>query len=111
MILLTTPYDPGDLDTQSYTHVQIRRFGLDLRRKAIDLEICYGYLDSGNFVEGKSVAKRMLIKDRPNRTPATTHFTDLIATMGVDSKTVYDQAAEGLYNHLISEGLYPGTLA
>lgn len=109
MIQLTTPYDPGSLDPgKSYTHVQIKAFHFSLRNQEIELEVEYGYKENSVFTSGKTKVQRHHIKD--NALAGTMHWSALVATVGIAGKSVYRQVGEGLYNHLVDEGIYPGTV-
>jgi len=53
-IALTTPFDPGDLDTgKTYTHVRIKSVKIDLENSAVELDCEHGYYDDETWVAGK----------------------------------------------------------
>lgn len=111
MILLTTPYNPGDLDPgQSYTHAMVTEFRADILRKQFRVEVQFGTVSGSPavFFPGKSDRILHVIKDTP-RTGGT-EYTDLIALTPVAGTTTYQSVAAHLYGYLITKGFYAGTV-
>lgn len=115
-ILLTTAFDPGDLDPgKSYTHVKIVHLEHDVEGQAIRLICKRGYLAGGVFVVG-GVSPVMVhqIQDQPSLEPPGTDYTSLVAETVVSGdvgELVYDVNAQHLYQHLLTKGEYVGTIA
>ena len=117
---LTTAIDVGDLDSHDYTHVMITDFYLDTRHRAIQVATAEGYLVDGTFVRGeKSRDKRFEIMDIPERgvegepghTAADPQYSDMAGeTYGHNSKLLYDDVATALYQWMVDQGHYAGTI-
>jgi len=118
---LTSAIQVGDLDVENYTHVQISSFLFDRRKSCITLEVVEGYLDEDdNFVEGKhSRPSKFLIKDLPQEgtegedrySPADPQYSTMVGgTNGESGELVYNTVANALYQWLIDNGHYAGTI-
>lgn len=115
-IQLTTAFNPGDLDPgKQYTHLAIRHLEHSLDNQTIRLICKYGVLEEGSFVAGAmSPTKTHLIQDEPTADPPGTDYTDLVATQVVSGDVddlVYDVNAKHLYQYLLDNGEYAGTIS
>jgi len=123
VIMLTTPFNPGDLDPgHIYPMLIIHEFRAQFRndRYILDLD----YLDETGQV-GKVQPKNVIIQDAPRQDPPGTDYTDLRAKLSkaIVSGPVTLTAGEGvaevegpwtaaarvLYEFLIANG-FPGVL-
>lgn len=115
-ILLTTAFDPGDLDPgKSYTHVKIVHLEHDVGGGSIRMICKRGYLDGGDFVPG-AVSPTMVhqVQDQPSLEPPGTDYTSLVSETVVSGDVgglVYDVNAQHLYQYLLDQGAYAGTIA
>lgn len=105
-IQLTTALDMGAVD-DDYTHVKIMEFTHDALESAILLTVQHGTLSGQTFVRGKKI---------PNTTQKTfkvtgQDYTDLVAELPANTtETLYAQVAKALYQWLIDNGHYAGTI-
>lgn len=103
---LTTPLDMGAVD-DDYTHVKIMQFGHDSLEGSIEMTLLHGTMSGNDFVRGKKI---------PNTTQKTFRVTgqdyiDLVSELPANTtETLYDQVAEKLYQWLIDNGHYAGTI-
>lgn len=106
-ILLTTPFNGGDSEVGPLTHVMIQEVHISLMGAHIGLIVHRGTYDGSAFTKAQHMAQ-----DVTMFTPVINgqDFEDLVQLMGDSSKTVYDSVAEGLYQWLLDNGLFSGTI-
>ena len=130
MILLTTPFDASGIDPAhpSYTHIKIMWMNWDARTSVITMGCYHGYLDGGDFVMGVEVPNVTFkqsqcynIKVGPTQAEldadpnagetVTPNYDDMVATLtSAADVLVYEEVANALYQWLLDEGLYAGTI-
>lgn len=112
MILLTTPFDSGDFDSDiQYTHIKIVDFTLHSTLKTIYINVCYGHLDGGGiFLAGVKQVIRYAIQDFPNSSPPGTDYTGLVTQAPQTGELIYSAASRVLYEYLLTKGHYAGTI-
>lgn len=115
MILLTTPYDPGDLDPgQTYTHVKVVNTfqewhpndsvpGAPTLRLA--MYWCYGQVVDSEFVAGKAVKRKFSVDQTIWDARIDTYLS---AGSGEKSWKAWEIA---LHQCLLDESVVAGTLA
>jgi hypothetical protein len=78
------------------------------------METCLGYLVAGVFTEGRCPACRHTVRDRqlaPPRDGANhTRCSDLLAVSGTAGTSAALSLQNGLAQHLIDQGIYPGSV-
>jgi hypothetical protein len=114
-MLLSTPYDPGEIDPgKSYTHVRI----VDIHHiphddggpgvPSMEMRVARGYLDPTDFKAGLTPVTIFRLEDgTPER---TTHYTNLSADLANNGETATSAEQRVLYQWLIDEGHYAGTI-
>lgn len=107
-LALTTPYDPGDGEAGTYAHVKLKNLVLNISQGQGHFDVIYGNEVSGVFTEGAV---------QPFATKPMTHFiagADMLTIISVPaastSETVEDHVARALYQWLIDEGHFVGTI-
>ena len=63
MILLTTPFTPGDVDPDhaTYTHVEVDELRWSHRRKVFEIIACYGVVDgNGDFIAAPRAPQKIV---------------------------------------------------
>lgn len=107
-ILLTTPYNPGDLDPGvSYTHSELRLFSGDFRANAITFAFQHGYLDAGSFKWGKVEPMVITVIDNPKT--GATNYTDMMTELSIDGEIISSGVARVLYTYALTKGIVVGT--
>ncbi len=108
MIQLTTPFSLGDVDSTPLTHVRIVSFNIDLDAKMIYFRAMRGSLESSEFVKaayvvrnGTSLEYRVAGDDYDALCAKLTSATDV---------SIYDEVARELYQWLIDNGHFQGTI-
>lgn len=110
---LTTPLSVGDLDSgTTYAEVKIVMFMLCSADETIRIECEYGNTVSGSWVPGiragNAANQSFIIQDIDG---GTSHYTDMIAnTSAAASENYYDEVATLLYQWLIDESHFAGTI-
>lgn len=101
---LTTEKTVGDLDTNTYTHAKITLYRHDLQTNQIHITVEEGWIDTGEFIPGKfSDPKVYLIEGAEFAAIAPS-----LPTSGTE--LLYDGVARVLYQHLIDNEGYAGTI-
>ena len=105
-ILLNTPLNPGDLDpgvVSGYQEVKILSFKLDTERNRIELNCAYGNTVSGIFKRGIAQDNFYVITN--------SGYQELIASgTPEEGETIYEAAGRELYEWLLSNGYFLGTI-
>jgi hypothetical protein len=106
-INLTTAFDPGDADSGNLTHVRIESLEISLPGKTISFTTRHGTYAGGTWTDGVKVRN----VTRKKFTITGDDYDDMIAktASGADAK-VYDDVAKHLYQWLIDEGHFTGTI-
>lgn len=106
-IQLTTAFDPGELDVNDYAYAKIEQFIMYPSAKRIEVMTRLGYIDNGVLVygiplEGKTV-KKFVIEGED--------YDTMVAEESVASGEVYyDEVSRLLYQWLLDEGHFSGTI-
>ena len=115
-ILLTTPYNPGSLDKEPYTHVRMLSFTLKTDEQAIEIACVHGYYQGKTFVECVRVPEktfrtfRLVDSVQPDG-KAVNDYTGLVTKAPKNSTdSLYKLSGDELYQHLIDKGHYAGTV-
>lgn len=109
MIDLTTNHKPGDdwPNEPDYTHVRITRFCIDTVGAQLELWCDYGTIVDNAFVQGKSRTATVTIRDTPNNA----YYTDLVGASPEDDTTLlYDQVSNALYQWLLDQSVFAGSI-
>jgi hypothetical protein len=101
-ILLTTPYDPGDLDTTTYAQVEIVSLHEEKIQRFFRLYCQYGNTVSSVWTPGVIDIAQFQIKN--------TDYTDILNRLPLSGNTGYQTLYKGLYQYLIDQHIYPGTI-
>jgi len=117
MILLTTPFNPGDLDTGTYERVRIISFNLDSVGKRLSLTCQYGNYVNEVWVAGIAPQQHFYIFNLPDGydgegelIPANPAYDDMIAQFPAEGETIYQGAARELYQWLLDNEHFAGTI-
>lgn len=105
---LTTPFDSGNFDTVDYEYVKIVEFTLNTSKKFIKIVCEYGNIVDDVWTHSDmSPTQIHIIAD----TLEDSHFSDLVSTTPPDTtSSIYDHAATKLYQWLIDQDVYSGTI-
>jgi len=130
MILLTTPFDASGIDPShpSYTHIKIMWMNWDARTSVISVGAYHGYLDGGDFVSGVEIPKVTVKQSQcynihvgptqaeldidPNAGETVTpNYDTMVSKLTSDiGVLVYEEVARELYQWLLDESMYVGTI-
>ena len=120
-ILLDTPFQfsPGHAKpAETYNEVKIIKFSVDVSIGQLHLLVQYGNTVSTVWQAGKAEIKPVFVEDRGPTVdggveiPADPAYSTLVGT-SVTSGTgisLYNDVSLNLYQYLIDEGLYAGTI-
>jgi hypothetical protein len=104
-MLLTTPYDPGDLDPgQTYPRAKIVVQTIRPDQKAIDLTWSFGDVSGSDWIPGAADpgGQESIIE---------ADYDTVVASLPTDgSELIYNGAARVLYQWLIDNGHLAGTI-
>ena len=106
-IQLTTPFDTGAIDSGSYGQVKIIAMNIDLIERKIDLRVQHGNTVNDEWVSG------IIVRDITSKdfTIRDTDYTTIIATESEAAEELYyDKVADTLYQWLIDNAHYIGTI-
>ncbi|NIQ91010.1 MAG: hypothetical protein GWM98_04670 [Nitrospinaceae bacterium] len=104
---LTADFDPGDADSGSYTHVGITAVQVRTEDKVIQFTTKYGTYPGSVFTPGVNI--RGVTVKTFDVTGAD--YDSIVAELcSSTSAKVYDEVARLLYEWLISEGHFAGTV-
>jgi hypothetical protein len=107
-LLLTTPLTVGGIDASDYTHVRIASFMLDSVENRIYLSIRFGYKNGSAWVSGVNIPN-ITVKDF--EISGADYVAMVANTVGSDaSKKIYRQASDKLYQWLIDNNHFIGTV-
>lgn len=98
-IVLTSAHTPGGL----YTDAHIINFALDAAGKEIKLTVIYANTLNGVLVPASENPRTFIITGAA--------YDTLVAKMAAENITIYDAAAIELYQWLVDNGHYPGTIS
>lgn len=101
MITLTTAFNPGDLDTTTYSKVRITRYIMNTVENWISLTVEYGNYTNSQWTKGVAPEKNFTIQG--------SDFATLVVKAPQNGETIYEAAARELYNYLIDKGYFIGT--
>lgn len=104
-LTLTTPVSTGDLDpaAASYAKIKVTEFSADLWRGLMVFHVSYGNVVDDVWVGSHFGRREFKISGQ--------EFLDLITTHAtLDDELTYDAVARGLYQWLIDNGHYAGTI-
>ncbi len=107
MIELTTAFDPGDIAAGDYTHVRIQSFRVDLVKQVIALDTLFGTLSGEDFVAGVDVPRATRKRFHIQGDDYAAMITKLTSAADV---LIYDEVARELYQFLIDQGHFAGTV-
>lgn len=104
MIQLTTPFNPGDVDSgRTYPHVKVTEFHFYWTVGIIEVICQYGEQSGNTWSPGKV--------SNPAIRFTGTAYTELVSTLCPDDTTpVYVAAYAALYDKLITENHFSGTV-
>jgi len=125
-ILLTTPKNTGDLDSNApdgeYKELKIISFSLNPNQKKLYCVLEYGNTINDEWVKGVLSDFSISIGNTPEREeydsenelvviPATTEYDDLMAMLPFNTTdSLYTQVAKALYQYLLDKELFAGTI-
>lgn len=103
-IQLTTAISVGDLEAGSLTHVKITRFAVDVQNGEIDLIVTFGRIVESAFVPtGVKRPDQFCIRGAD--------YTSIVAaTASAQGAILYDEVATNLYQWLIDNNHFAGTI-
>jgi hypothetical protein len=107
MIQLNTAISVGDADEYSYSHVKIQKLTFDTLEKRATLKVMAGHILDSEFTPG------IIIRGTTQQT-VRIEGDDFLALAGAKTTAadvlIYDELSDALYNYLLTEGLYSGTV-
>lgn len=105
-MLLTTAFDPGDLDAgASYPRAQIIHFEIDSESKFIRLSVVFGNMSGDDWVSGPASPKHtFIVRDSDYDTMVAE------AATSEEGYAIYAGAKRVLYQWLIDNGHLSGTV-
>lgn len=120
-IQLTSAFDAGDWDAgKTYGQARIVFFSLDNLSERISLTVQLGNTVSGKWETGRLPLKEFVIEDKPhdldeNGDPIPNtddpQYTTLVDKLCPDTSTrIYDASATEMYQWLLDQGHYAGTI-
>ena len=109
-ILLTTPFDPGELDTGTYPRAKIIRLEIDPEYNWIKMIVQFGDQDGNDWNPGVAGHMEVLVQDTVD--PPCTDYTDLVSThTSNNGELTYVAVKRGCYEWLIAnESRLAGTI-
>ena len=106
-IQLTTPLDTGALDAADYTHAKIVSFKIDIAQAQIELEVHHGTVAQAVFTSGKMLYGVTLKKFVITGEDYAALLAEVTSGTGV---LIYDEISNALYQWLLDESHYVGTI-
>ena len=95
-IVLTNPFNPGELDSKTYPEAKIIEFRMGIEhQKVFQITFEYGETIDGVWNRGKVTPQTILIRDNPRA--GASDYTDMI----VANPDVYRSVAAILYQKLL----------
>jgi len=122
---LTTPKSTGDLDlsalNNAYGEIKIIKQDIDVTNKVISLSIEYGNTVNDIWIQGILPPQEFKIRNMPAQydlleppneiVPAIAHYDILISQLPTDANiSIYNNVAVALYQWLIDNGYFSGTI-
>lgn len=101
-IQLTTVFAVGDFDTDDYQHVRVVSFTLHSVQNFIEVECQYGNTVNGVWVGGTKAPEVHKIEGAD--------YAAMVAKLPQGGETIYQAAGREIYQWLIDQGKYVGTL-
>lgn len=102
-IQLTKSFDPGDIDPEvAYAQVKIVSYIVDIISRTLRMNCEYGNTVTGVWTPGKVPITAIELNSAA--------FLPLMLQAVVQGETVYNAVSRVLYQHLIDEEIYPGTI-
>ena len=100
---LTTAFNPGDMDPdKTYAQVKIIGYSVNILDRSMSLFCQLGNTVNGAWTPSVVPVKTInLLSDK---------FLPLMLQAVVNGETVYNAVSRVLYQHLIDDGTYPGTI-
>jgi len=90
---LTTPYDPGENDTQDYTHFRVDRLAHKASRKRIEVMGTFGTMGDSGFVPGEGALAR-------NFSWGGADYLAMVSEPPVGSETAYQAVRRIVYEKI-----------
>jgi hypothetical protein len=117
-LLLTTPVDTGDLDSFSYDRVKIINFRVDVEGEAIEFEVQFGSVVDNNWVPGLMKRnKRFSIRNEGRLDEngdliqgERQEYNEVVSSVSLTDELIYDGVARVLYQWLLDNDHFVGTL-
>ena len=123
-ILLTTPlvHDPGHGQaSETYNEIKVLWFRPWTTKNKMEIMTNYGNTVDGAWVNGKTHANCILVQNKPAESdgeeetaPAEPAYDDMVngvvVTQADVGKLLYSVVSDDLYQYLIDEGHYAGTV-
>ena len=105
-ILLTTPFNPGDLDPgNTYAEAKIKNVYINLHDKCINVAWIAGNTVSGSWVQGAvAQVQDIWIQDGDYDSIVQEQIS------GSDNGCIYEGVKRVLYNYLIDHGCVSGSI-
>lgn len=106
-LLLTTPLDMGAVDVD-YTHVKVIAFSVNLVGDFLEISVAHGTEDGeGDFIVGKRVGG---VTHKGYELRGADYVTILSKVTSAAGVLIYDEVARELYQWLIDNGHFVGTI-
>lgn len=103
-LLLTTPFEPGDLDPGAhYTHLKVEWFAMLVPDLKLELVTTYGTQAGAVYTKGVASPNKKYDIAGPD-------FFTMVQKLPHDGETIYNAAARELYEWLIAKGHAAGTI-
>ena len=121
-ILLTTPYAlPASLEypAETYNEVKISMFAIELDSQHVHINCRYGNTVDGVWMQGRATPIPITYEEHDPRVDgegevvaAVTDYSELVytATTSAVGLSLYTEVKNSLYQKLIDEGNFPGTI-
>ncbi len=107
MIQLTASYNPGDLDrSKPYTHLAVHSLRICGLKNFANVDVVYGYLDSGTFTPGKVRPMSFAIDDGEGKTD----FTAVKTRKPIGEEGLIAGVEREACQWLIDQGHFSGTI-
>ena len=107
-LILTTPYNPGDLDSVEYAEARIQRIDIVPGSNQIQLYVEHGNTVDGTWVAGLDQAhKHHLVRD----VGGDTDYTTMLSVVPNGTENLYEAIKRVAYQWLLDKGHFAGTVA
>lgn len=111
-ILLTTPLDTGDIDSVDYAEAKMLEFVWDGNSEQMRLLMQYGNTVSGEWIPGKPFNGPVYSNPQYHLITGQA-YVDCVSEYCTCSGTpvlVYENVKNILYQYLVDQDIYPGTI-